>query len=67
MLSSNLEDLLLYDFPAVKDKQEVVEHLQQHLPRCKVVFTYATDAQQRQLQQDNDEQHLHENNDKEKK
>ena len=47
---SNLEYLLLYDFPAVKNKDAVVHYLQERLPNCTILFTYASDVEQQQLQ-----------------
>ncbi|KAF2348400.1 hypothetical protein FHG87_020845 [Trinorchestia longiramus] len=46
----NLEYLLLYDFPAVKDKEAVTRYLEEHLPQCTVLFTYASSSEQEEMQ-----------------
>ncbi|KAA0190775.1 hypothetical protein HAZT_HAZT002825 [Hyalella azteca] len=45
-----LEYVLLYDFPAVKDKDAITRYLQQELPNCTVLFTYASDKEQKELE-----------------
>ena len=41
LIHRNLAYLKIYDLPEIKDKEKIVEELQEKLPHCAILFPYA--------------------------